>query len=366
MSVKKDEKTKKWYCRVSYKDKNGKYRTKSKFGFDTKKEAQVAESKIKLQAEQGIGFEENANTFANYFEKWCYTYKIGQYSKSTDIKYEREIRYVHQYFGLTLLEEITREMYQDYLNMRGKGNGKDTVDKVHSKLSGCLKLALADGLIKKDPTFNAVKRYDKKSSKRKKYMNYTDAEKLTNYLMQSDTLPDLMLLIALTTGLRIGEVYALKYDNITESTLTVKNGYDYNYTHDFTSCKNESSKRTIVITKQLYLAVQRHRLKHRKYNDQALFLNDKNRERITHTGLTKHYNQVLKKLNIPRVRIHDLRHTHASVLIFKGLDIMYISKRLGHANITETLKTYAHIIDEMQQSQEENISLVLNDLMAAK
>lgn len=67
-----------------------------------------------------------------------------------------------------------------------------------------------------------------------------------------------------------------------------------------------------------------------------------------------------KKLN---VYIHGLRHKHTSVLIFKGLDISYISKRLGHANIVETLETYAHIIDEFNQVQDTKAAEVLDNLI---
>ena len=326
-----------------------------KKGFHSKAEAVLYASKLEILAQEQLIENPNKFVFAHYFENWCYTYKIGRYSKSTDIKYEREIKYVHDYFKDTDIKDVTRQMYQEYLNYRGKGNGKDTVDKVHSKLKSCLQLALADGIIKQDPTFGAIKRYDKPASKRAKYINYTDYEKLLLFLESSDNIYDFMIYISIITGLRIGEVYGLSYDDITEETLTVKRGYDYNYTKSFTDCKNESSKRTIIIPRNMHRKMLQYKLKNQIINERYLFLDNLNKPIITHTGLTKHFHKILSTLKIERINLHGLRHTHASVLIFKDFNLNYISKRLGHANTTETLETYTHVLAEHEQKQNDKI-----------
>ena len=366
-SIKKDKKTGKWYCRISYKDKEGKYRTKTKKGFTTKSEAQIVANELELKAKRKIGFEEDALVFAHYFEKWCYTYKIGQYSKSTDLKYEREIRYVAEFFGRIEITNLTRELLQEYIDFRGKDNGKDTIDKVCSKLKGCIQMAMNDGIITKDPMQHVIKKYDKKPSKKAKYMNYEESEKLANYLFKSseERLSDAMLLIALLTGLRIGEVYGLSYTDFTPTTLKVSRGYDYNYAKSFTDCKTESSKRTIIIPNALYSFVLRYKMKQQINNKSYLFLDMRNRPRISRDALSKRLRKILSELNIESLNIHGLRHTHTSVLIYKGLDISYISKRLGHANIVETLETYAHIIDEFNQVQDTKAAEVLDNLIFA-
>ncbi len=357
MSVKKDKKTGKWYVRFSYKDDNDKYQIKNKFGFMTKKEAEAYEATLALKVAEGqdLSNDTDLTIFANYFEEWCHTYRIGKFSVGTDKKYLHEIELVKDYFKQTKLKDLTRTKYQNYINQRGKGRSKNTVEKTHGYLKRCLSYAMADGLIKKDPSFGAVLSYDIEEQTRVKYLNLKEFDKLFKYLRFKDDMNNLMLFIALTTGLRIGEVYGLSYKDIKEESLTVNRGYDYRDTNDFTKGKTKSAQRTIIIPKELSVKVSKYKMKNRKINNTYLFLDERNNPRITHTGLTKHLHRTLKKLEIPKVNIHVLRHTHASVLFYNNINIGYISKRLGHSNISETLNTYTHIITELEQTQNDEV-----------
>ena len=83
---------------------------------------------------------------------------------------------------------------------------------------------------------------------------------------------------------------------------------------------------------------------------------------ITDTAIREYFKDLCRKYNLPVLRIHDLRHTHCSLLIFKGMSIHYISKRLGHRNVTITLEKYSHLIDEFEQRENEKIDSVMEDL----
>ena len=146
VAVKKDKKTGKWYVRVSYKDVEGKYKTKNKYGFATKKEAQIVEAKYEMMKQEGIDLneEKDMTIFANYFEDWCNTFRIGKFSTGTDKKYQHEIKLVKEFFGNTRLKDLTRTKYQQYINERGKNRSKNTVEKTHGYLKKCLSYALAD------------------------------------------------------------------------------------------------------------------------------------------------------------------------------------------------------------------------------
>ncbi|MCZ0717870.1 tyrosine-type recombinase/integrase [Aerococcus kribbianus] len=364
-SIKKDKNTGKWFCRVSYQDKNGKNRTKTRKGFATKKEATIVANELEIALDENIDIENKDISFADYFEKWCKTYKIGTVSFSTEEKYRYDIKLVKDYFGKKKLTSITRHDYQNFLNMRGKNNGKDIVEKTHFRLKSCLKEALHDGLIKKDPSYNAVIKYDKKPSKKVKYWNKKDFTKLINYLKTDITPNNIMLYISALTGLRIGEVYGLSWKDIKGNKLSVNRGYDYNRTFDFTNAKNESSIRTIVVTKEFNQIINQYKLKYQKKFPDYLFLQF-NRPSISYNGLRKHLINVCKELEIPFINIHGLRHTHCSILIYEGMDIHYISKRLGHKSIAETIKTYSHIIDEHEQLQDSKIIEALESIESAK
>ncbi len=73
----------------------------------------------------------------------------------------------------------------------------------------------------------------------------------------------------------------------------------------------------------------------------------------------RHLYPVLKRAGLPRIRFHDLRHTHATLLLLKGENVKVVSERLGHASVAFTLKTYAHVLPGMQEGAAKRINAVL-------
>lgn len=63
-----------------------------------------------------------------------------------------------------------------------------------------------------------------------------------------------------------------------------------------------------------------------------------------------------------RLHFHSLRHTHVAMLLFKGIDLYAISKRLGHSNMTITAKTYAYMLEEYKAQQDDKIENILNEI----
>lgn len=310
MSVNKDKKTGKWYCRVSYKDDDGKYKQKTKKGFDTKKEAQIYEAELTVILENCDEFNKEDIIFADYFEEWARKYKIGIFSDSTDKKYEYDIKLVHQFFGKKKLKDITRNLYQDFLNERGEGNGKDIVEKTHGRIKSCMQDALHDGLIKKDPTYRAVIRYDIQNDDKLKYWSEKEFQKILQYLQGNMSQANLALYITALTGLRIGEVYGLSWDDIGKDKLSVKRGFDYK-TNKFTDGKTKSSIRTISITDNLYKEIIKYKLNYQKTYNQYLFVS-MNRPFMTYNGLRKNLKRICNELKVENLTIHSFRHSHCS------------------------------------------------------
>lgn len=366
MSVAKDKRTGKWMCRVSYKE-NEKYKQITRKGFSTKKEAQINEAQLKLNLENRILVKQQPNkniTFADYFENWARKYKIGLYSASTDEKYEYDIKLVHKYFGRKKIAEVTRDMYQDFINQRGKGNGKDIVEKTHGRIKACMQDALYEGLINRDPTYKSVLRYEIAGNNKLKYWNEKEFHKIIYYLKNNMTPANLILYIAALTGLRIGEIYGLSWDDIQLNKLSVNKNFDYK-NNEFTPGKTKSSIRTISITESLYNEIIRYKnTKHKSYNEH-LFI-DKGKPCISYNGLRKHLKKICNMLVIDFLPIHSFRHSHCSYLIFQGVNIHYISKRLGHTTVIETLKTYSHIFDEFEQLQNNKVIDALTYIEGAK
>lgn len=364
MSVYKDKKTKKYNVRVSYKDKNGKYKQKNKNGFDTKKEAELYESKLKIELDENRNINKDRIVFADYYADWVTNKKINTgLSAITEQKNKYEIKCVKAFFGDSKLVDLTRRKYQEYIDSRGKGNGKDITQKAHGNMQGVVKQALADGLIAIDPSHDIVVRYDNDIKKRISYLNLDEAKILNQHVSENKSMNNLMVYIALNTGLRIGEIYGLSRFDINKETLSVNRGYDYNITKDFTDGKNNSSIRTIAINKAIYDYCREWGNKHCTDDNPYLFLDNHYNPLITHNGINKHIKRTCRELGISEVTFHILRHTHCSILIYQDVNINYISKRLGHKSTVETLSTYSHIINELSQTQDDKTINILNTLL---
>ncbi|WP_273478518.1 tyrosine-type recombinase/integrase [Ignavigranum ruoffiae] len=362
MSVSKDKRTGKWMCRVSYQDIHGNYKQKTRKGFDTKKEAQLNEAELKINIENGLLDENLTNknvSFADYFEDWIYMYKIDRnLSKSTEKKYIYVSKLIREYFGNIPFDQITRKKYQKFLDFRGKNRSKDSVERTNAYIRACVKDALFDKVIETDFTYNVVLSYDVETQSRtSKYWDLEEFKTLVKYLEADISVQATILIIQAHTGLRIGEVFGLAWKDIDfdNKTLSVKRGYDYTNTYSFTNAKTEAAHRTIFISDDLILALKRHKLIYGKKCNEYLFvvrIAKRFEPVISYNAVKLWLDRVCKKLKIARRSPHALRHTHCSLLIAQDVDIAYISQRLGHKSLNETIKTYAHLIKEKKQKED--------------
>ena len=126
---------------------------------------------------------------------------------------------------------------------------------------------------------------------------------------------------------------------------------------EFTLTKNKSSIRKILIDWQT--VIQFAGLLKDSKEDEPIFV--KHGEKIYNSTINNVLERHCKKLNIPVISIHGLRHTHASLLLFAGVSIASVARRLGHASMTTTQKTYLHIINELENK---DIDLVMRSLSA--
>lgn len=174
-------------------------------------------------------------------------------------------------------------------------------------------------------------------------------KKLTEYLLENFTFRNIGILMALYTGMRIGEICALKWSDIDVDEAVIRvdktiqriyvleNGKKYT-TLSIDSAKTKNSEREIPISKKLLPKFKA--IKKVVNNDYYVLTNEK--KPTEPRTYRKYYTDLLIQLNIPVIKFHGLRHTFATYCIEGGADVKTTSVLLGHSNVSITLNTYVH------------------------
>ncbi|RIM07239.1 site-specific integrase, partial [Staphylococcus chromogenes] len=158
--------------------------------------------------------------------------------------------------------------------------------------------------------------------------------KLKDFSKEKDHLSYLFIYLCIVTGARFSEVQKLKYQdfNLNDETVHIR------------GTKTKNADRIIKITKEDIKHVRKV-LNNFPDNIQGnIFKTGANL--ITHNAVTKVLQRFCLENKLGNYTLHSLRHTHCSMLIHNGVSIYYISKRLGHADITTTLSIYSHLLEE--------------------
>ena len=174
-------------------------------------------------------------------------------------------------------------------------------------------------------------------------------KKILDFIQQNFTFRNLGIYISLTTGLRIGEICGLKWEDIdiASGTISVKRTIERIYiaegNHKCTKLiintpKTKNALRDIPITKELLTMIKP--LK-RVMNDNFYVLTNDEKPTEPRT-YRNYYHRLMKRLNIPRLKYHGLRHSFATRCIESNCDYKTVSVLLGHSNITTTLNLYVH------------------------
>lgn len=363
-SVKK--RVKYWQARISIKDTNENFTTKSKSGFKTKREAELygAETEIKANRSQLSIVKELP--FPDYYLDWFETYKEANVTQRTKATYIQFYNVIKEYFKDTLTSEIDRRAYQTFISTYGKIHAKSTVSKMNSLIHACVKDAIYDGVIIKDFVQNVSLIYDKKRTKAISYLNIKELSFLLELILDTrnpNFTSKYMIYLAAYTGMLLGEIQGLQWQDVNFQFKTISIKRSWNETEKFyQSTKNESSIRVIRINDSVLTLIKE--LKDHSVNpskNDAVFINQY--ETIpTSSSVNKTLKETLKMLNIdrPGFHFHSLRHTHVAYLLSHNIDLYLISKRLGHSDISTTSKVYSYLIDEYKIRGDNEIEGVLN------
>lgn len=347
--------------------KTGKRKTTTRRGFKTKKEAQ--EVAIELEKKVKMGLYNNTKvTYEDVRQEWWGTYE-KTVKPSTSHRVDSIFKkHITPRFGGIPIKEITRHYCQKQIDEITKGMGKSSSAKdVKIQANQVFKYAVKEEYIERNPMENVI--VPKKESEflveEKEKRNFWNKDEMLHFLdlaKEKMKYQDyLIFYILLYTGMRKGELFALKWEDIDFSQQTIrinKTLYFKDGKEIIQTTKKYTSKRTISIDKEDAAL-----LKSWKTKQKAWYLEDGIRTDIEYVVCRgdmrpmrlAYPNDVLKSFLInnpdikPKITIHGLRHTHSSLLFEAGATIKEVQARLGHKDIQTTMNIYTHVTDYVSQ-----------------
>ena len=307
---------------------------------------------------KGLVFEADNLKVGEYLERWLADSVRDTVRPTTFERYEQMVRlHIRPVLGQTKLKNLTpahvRGLYRDKLDA---GLSPRTVQYIHVTLHKALKQAVHDGLIPRNAA-EAVK----PPQVRREEMRLLEPEQVKTLLeaARGDRLEALYAL-AVTTGLRQGELLGLKWEDVDLEDRTLRVRRTLATAKDgpqLTAPKTKSSRRTVMLTQSATEALRSHLERQLReidgagslWRENGLIFASETGDPLDRRNVTTHrFKPLLKRAGPPQIRFHDLRHTCATLLLSRNVNPKIVSEMLGHASIAITLDTYSHVLPNMR------------------
>lgn len=300
--------------------------------------------------------------FYKYYASWIKLYKEQAVRPVTLNKYYLTLRQLQELAPDLHLNELNRQSYQQLLNDYAKTHEKQTTLDFHHLVKAAIVDALDDGLMEHDPTRRAIIKGRKAHPKKSKFLNLYELQLLLRHLnLPNEINWDWFILLVAKTGLRFAEALALTPEDFDFEKQAIIVNKSWNYKDlkgHFQPTKNPSSNRSVMVDWQLMNQMKT--LIDGKDEHWPIFV--PKGKRVFNSTTNKLLEKYCTQLGIPIISIHGLRHTHASLLLYEGVSVASVAKRLGHANTTTTQMTYLHIIKELENKDNDKILHHLSQL----
>ncbi|MCX4078209.1 site-specific integrase [Bacillus subtilis] len=361
-----------WEYRIRYKDKNSnKYKEKSKRGFKTKKEAQLAAAQIETDIEYYGFANDGKESISEYFSKWLEIYKKPNVKPITYSLQERNVRLnILPQWGNLKLKDITRTEYQKWINELRDEYSEGTVRRIHSIMNTALNDAVHEfRILRENPVTRIKIPKETKNNKEIKFFTVDQLEKFLNQVKEPQKNSKykhsiqyyVLFSLMARTGLRIGEALALTWDDIDFEERTIKVNktlvYPTNSTPYLSTPKTKAGLRIIKLDAHTTQLLKKHRinrhevvLKYKNYKKpetNIVFYQHDGRWLRTNV-VREYFKEICKRADLPILSPHALRHSHAVHLIEAKADLKFVSERLGHSSIKITADTYLHVTKKIE------------------
>lgn len=378
-----------------YKRKDGRWEAKASIGYDpatgklkritkyfeTRKEAQDWLAQVQHEKRTGRFVEPDKITVGEWVQRYLQTYVKPKVKPVSYAGYMDVFRnHINPEVGDIPLQSLRTNVIQELYNRKaenGRLDGKSglsprLIHLVHQVLNGALKQAVREHLIQHNPA-----EYTTRPPIKRKEMTVLSPEEVNRYLeaAKEDRLYAAFLL-ELTTGLRRGELLGLKWDcvDFTKGEITVKQSLsrvryvDEGFSRlEENGTKTEAGKRTIPLLPEVMQELKRLKKKQAEeklffgqaYQDKSLVFATPIGTPVEPRNFHRKHTAILKKAGLKRVRLHDLRHTFATILLQEGENPENLRDLLGHTRTSTTLDLYCHSTMEGKKKAVERLKGVL-------
>jgi len=346
--------------------------------FRTKKEAESREREWMLDVERGTAIDGTKMTVGEYLDLWLATVARHAVRETSYNAYETTIRvHLKPLLGSIPLQRLAPARVQEcYATMQAAGASAAVVGKCHLRLSQALGQAVRWQMVSR----NVCDAVDPPRVAHKQVATWTAAEVRRFLAVATQDGYHPYWLLAVATGMRRGELLGLRWQDVDiarsrvhvrQSVTVGKKGAPI-----FQEPKTPKARRVIPIPGEVATALHTHRVHQNKtrlacgpaWRDYDLVFTVADGGPINPGNLLRNMRAIIAKINknakkdderLSVLTIHALRHTHATLLLQQGQNAKVIQERLGHANISMTLSTYAHVLPNMQEEAADAIGAML-------
>jgi integrase len=306
--------------------------------------------------ENGLTFDAGKMTLGEYLERWLTDSVRGTVRTSTFERHEQIVRaHVNPTLGRVMLKNLTPPHVRGLISEKlESGLAPATVRKIHSTLHKALSGAVSDGLIPRNAADVKAPRPTPKE------MRPLSEEEARTFLEATRGDPfEALYVLALTTGLRRGELLGLRWDDVDLERGTLRVGRALvreGGRHTVGETKTRRGRRQVNLTPRTVRTLRTHRKRQLEekmhlvglYEDSDLIFATHSGTPVNPENLVKRsFKPLLRESNLPDIRFHDLRHTCATLLLGRGVHPKLVQELLGHATIAMTLDTYSHYLPSM-------------------
>lgn len=338
MPAYKDEERKTWYVRFYYTDWTGQRKQKKKRGFKTLREAKEFERNFLKEPPKN-----NDYTLQQLYD--IYIDDVSGKLRHSTLEMKENIfkNHILPYFGKTKIAEISPASIRMWQNEILKKDLTDTYRRsINTQLSAIMNYAVKYYGLTNNPCHIAGTIGKKHANE----MNFWTLDEYSKFRATLYNPREICLFdILYWGGLRKGELLALTPADVTDEGLSITKTVSFKKSQAVISePKTPKSKRTVTLPDFCLSELNDYISKlYGIQPEDRIF--DYNSNQAINNVLARH----TEKAGVKRIRVHDLRHSHASLCVEMGMDILLISERLGHENIETTLKTYSHLYPNKQK-----------------